>query len=73
MEIRDSATGIVYERANSFADSQYGKLEFGGVSFRSALTAKGENLGMPLAVFTEDATKNMTARDYFECIYNMYY
>ncbi len=74
LSVRENATGIVYARENSFQDSTYGALNGSGVDFRKALSLDGKTwYMMPLATFTESATKNMTAREYFECVYNKYY
>ena len=72
-DIRQSAEGIVYKRYNSYNDKTYGKLNGGSVGFRETMEADFTTFhGMPLAVFTTEETKNMTAREYFEGVIRMY-
>ena len=73
-QIRKNAAGIVYARYGSYEEYKYAVLNSSGTDFRTAVSKDGETwYGMPLAVFTDEETKSMTARDYFECVYNKYY
>ena len=72
--IKENASGVVYARANSYADQRYAVLNGSSISFRDMLDTDGETWhGMPLAVFTTDKTKNMTARAYFEGVIRKYH
>ena len=71
--LKESAKGIVYARKGSYEEHTYNVLNSSGVDFRTGVSEDGTTYyGMPLAVFTDEETKNMTARDYFRAVYNMY-
>jgi len=71
--IRQSAKGVVYARKGSYEEHRYSVINSSGVDFRSGVSLDGTTwYGMPLAVFTDASTKNMTARDYFNAVYNKY-
>ena len=72
-DMRQSAKGIVYKRFNNYNDKRHTQINGGRVGFRQTIKEDYVTVhGMPLSVFTTDATKNMTAREYFEGVIRMY-
>ena len=71
--IRQNAKGVVYARKGNYEIQKHNTLNSTGVDFRTAVSLDGATwYGMPLSVFTTDETKNMTAKEYFDCVYNKY-